>query len=212
MSESAVQRFRLNEIPNGTDLLHKFPELAEIPEFSAYRNPDRNYLIRYIIHLYDPSSDLIKKNTDLNRRKEAAATLAGYERDLKTGKFKSKNIYKVMEMAGDIEANEDKKIEEYKSANPLIFAYLRFVSNMLWSEICINEQLFYEYTGLMLEAIEGRDSKIVLDAAALKTKLRPELSIIRTHIKALYKEFFGETDASEAIEKVKPFKPETIKI
>ncbi len=203
-------KYRVDQIPQGTDLIVKFRELADIKEFSEYTCPDRNYLIRYIFLVYDPGSPLIKKYTDLSKRKEIAAEISGYERNVKTGKFKSENIYKVFEMSGSVEANEKYEIEEYQSANPLIFAFLKHINNMLWAEIVINEQLFFEYSGHVMEEISGKDSKGVLDAASVKMKLREEMSCIRIHIGKLYKEFFG--DNIEVQEKIKPFKPETIKV
>ncbi len=205
-------KYRIDLVPQGTELLIKFRELADIKEFSEYKCSDRNYLIRYIICLYSPESPFFKKYTDLGKRKEAVAEYCGYERNAKTGKFVSKNILRVFEMAADIEGDPDEKIEAYQSANPLIFAWLKFINNRLWSEITINEQLFDEYSGLILEAIEGRDSKIVLEAANVKSKLRGEISLIRAHLGVLYKEFFGENTEVQEKAKVKPFKPETIRI
>ncbi len=202
-------RYRVDKVPMGTDLIVHFRELADIKEFSEYKNPDRNYLIRYIIYLYSPGSPFFKKYTDLAKRKEACADFAGYDRNAKTGKFTNKNIYKVFEMSGDVEVDPDEKVEGYQSANPLIFAWLRFLNDFLWSEITVNEQLFVEYTGLMLEAIEGRDSDTVLKAATTKSKLRSEIGLIRTHLGVLYKEFFGESEA-EVVVKAERIRPETV--
>ncbi len=202
-------RYRVDKVPQKTELLVYFRELADIKEFSEYKDSDRNYLIRYIICLYSPGSPFFKKYTDLGKRKEAVAEFVGYERDSKTGKFKSKNLQKVFEMTADIAADPDEKIEGYQSANPLIFAWLRHINDFLWSEITVNEQLFVEYTGLMLEAIEGRDSDTVLKAATTKSKLRSEIGLIRTHLGVLYKEFFGESEA-EVVVKAERIRPETV--
>ncbi len=194
-------RFPIFDVPHGTDLVHKFKELQDYPEFALYQDSNRNYVIRYVFYLYDRSSDLIKQVQDLTKRKEAAAELAGFIRNDKTGKFDDEVI--------DMMAL--KKDEEGESPiNDMIFSFLRMQDEMLWSLIVINENMFNEYMKLLMDPVFGKDSKNILDAANIKTKLREEIKGIRQDIESFYKEMYGENDDLKEVKKRKAITPETI--
>jgi hypothetical protein len=190
-------KFPVHTIAHGTDLLHKYPELATIDFFQQYPNADRNYVIRYIIYLYDPAYEMQKKYLDLKIRKEKCSDLAGFERNDSTGKFKEAKVYKIM-LLSDIEVGK------------MIFAFLKYLNNREWSQIVVNEQIFEEYTRLLMKPIDGDDDKKILEAANVKSKLREECKTIIEDLDKFYKLFYGDDPALKNTIKKKPVRPETM--
>ncbi len=193
-------KFPIYEVPAGTDLVHKFKELQDYKEFSMYPHADRNNVIRYVIYLYDRNSDLVKEYSVLQRRKEAAAELAGFKRNDKDGKFKEE-VYSMMSLTRDEKGDSP--------INDMIFCFLKMQDEMLWSLIVINENMFEEYMKLLMDPVFGKDSKNMLEAANLKTKLKGEVKEIRSDLAAFYSELYGENVELKEVKR-KPISPETI--
>jgi hypothetical protein len=189
-------RFKVLDVPKGTELLLKFPELGACDEFRNYIDGDRNYVIRYICLAYDPQSDLYKDYTDLTKIKEAAAELAEFPRNTKTGKFEDK-VYRMIRM-------------ENSTINDMIIAFLKIINNHIWAQIQVNEQMFWEYARLLSEPVKGDGSKDILQAADIKKKLREEIKIIATDLEVFYKQMFGEDEDLKNVVKKKPVRPETM--
>lgn len=189
-------RFKVQEVPHGTELLLKFPELGACEEFRNYGSGDRNYVIRYICYAYDPGSDLYKDYTDIFKIKEAAADLAEFPRSEKTGKFEEK-VYQMMRM-------------ENSEINDMVIAFLKMINNHIWAQIQVNEQMFWEYARLLSEPVTGEGSKDILQAADIKKKLREEIKTIATDLEGFYKQMFGDNEDLKNIVKKKPVRPETM--
>lgn len=204
MVNSSFQKlkFKVYDVPQGTDLLGQFPELA-CKAFKDYKKSNRNYVIRYIIYCYDFNSDLIEQFSDLNKRKEAALDLAGFDRNLNTGKF-SEEVYEMINL-------------QIPEINDMIFAFLGIVKNRTWDLIVIHEENFAEYKRLLLDPIyssqaeTSKESKTILEAATVKSKLREELKSIAKDLEGFYKDLYGDNiDVRENQEKPRPISPETI--
>lgn len=189
-------RFKVHEVPHGTELLLKFPELGSCDEFRNYSKGNRNYVIRYIAYAYDFGSDLYTTFTDVQKIKDAAADLAGFKRNDKTGKFEDE-VYEILEMKN-------------KEVNDMIFAFLQILNHHIWTQIVVNEQMFWEYSRLLAEPVDGQGSKDILQAADIKKKLREEIKAITTDLKELYNQMFGDHDDLKTIVKKKPVRPETM--
>lgn len=196
-------KYNVHNVPHGTELLLKFPVLGTLDAFRNYTDKDRNYVIRYIIYCYDFNSDLVEQFQDLQKRKEAAADNAGFERSEKTGKFKD-HVYEIMKLQNE-------------KANDMVFSFLCLMKNKTWDQIVIHEEMFSEYMRLLIDPIytsevtTSKDSKTILEAANVKSKLREELKIIAKDLESLYKEFYGDhLDLVDVAEKIKPISPETI--
>ena len=189
-------RFKVHEVPQKTELLIKFPELGACEEFRNYTGGDRNYVIRYISYAYDPGSDLYNDFTDIFRIKEAAADLAEFQRNPKTGKF-DESVYAMMRM-------------ENTAINDMIFSFLKIINNHTWAQIQVNEQMFWEYARLLSEPVTGEGSKDILQAADIKKKLREEIKTIATDLDVFYKQMFGDNEDLKNIVKKKPIRPETM--
>lgn len=196
MGKEGFDRLRIpvHTVEMGQDIVDKIKELQQYEEFSRYPHKDRNYAIRYVVYAYDPESPFVKNGTyDLPKRKEAAADGAGFERNKKTGRF-SDDVYEMM----------DFKNEE---VNKMIFCYLRILNNYTWVQITTDEQLFWEYTKLLMEPLENTDEKKLMESAKIKGILREERNKTKQDLDKYHKEFYG--DNADLQEKVKRFTPET---
>lgn len=84
------------DLPMSTDLMKTFPLLSELSgfeyDFKDYPNPvvDKNKTIRYINYFYSKGTPLEKDYTVYKQRKVAAAVLAGFGYNGKTGEFDKK--------------------------------------------------------------------------------------------------------------------------
>ena len=203
-------RFKVHQVPQGTELLIKFPELGANKEFSSYSDGDRNFIIRYIMYAYDPKSDLIELFPDnLSQRKEAALIEAGIQRN-KKDEFDQK-YQDIMELKNE-------------KATDMIFAFLRILDNKTWMMIVSTEEMFLEYQRLIMRPIsstQGKESddsfykekeKDILSAADIKKKLREECNSMYSDLKKYYKDLFGDNkDLEEANKKKKRLTPESVK-
>ncbi len=206
------------EVPDSTDIVKYFRELDSHESFYSYSEKDRNRVVKYVVLAYDPNSACVKNNSsDLTKRKEAAAELAGYTR-LKSGKFDDQ-VLELFNMSNE-------------GANQMICCYLRYiVNNMIWTLIVANEQVLAEYIALLMEPVDYnkgssgykrkgdadepdaeekviKDDKKLLEAANMKGKLREECKSIVADLGKLYKELYGDNDDLKEII-TKPIRPET---
>jgi hypothetical protein len=208
-------RFPIYDVPPGTDLVHKFKELQDYPEFAMYKHADRNYVIRYVIFCYDMGSDLIKKYTDLTKRKEAAALLAGFERNEKTGKFKDE-VYNMMNLKKQIvkikgeEGEKDETEVESNKIYEMVMCYIKLQNDRLWSMIITTEQAFSEYQGLIMEPVSERGDKDTLAAVKIKDGLMDSCDRMHERISTYYKQLFGDNEDLKEVIKKKPIRPETV--
>lgn len=207
----------VNLVPLGDDVVDFFRELKAQEEFSSYSIKDRNKIVKYVIYAYDPKSPFVENSTsDLTKRKENAAEEAGFERNPTSGKFKQE-VYDLIELF-----NED--------ANEMIFCYLRMINNRTWTLIVTNEQVFAEYTRLLMEPVayssyarkkategedkqvEVKDDKKLLEAANVKAKLRDECKMIAADLDTLYKTLFGNNEDLKEKMAVRVIRPETMTV
>jgi len=195
-------KYPVHDVPDKEDLLNKFPGLAKIPEFAAYGGSltgglDRNKVIRYIIYLYDIGSDL-NDQKDLQKRKESAAILAGFERHNKTDEFEKK-VKDVFEL-------KDQAVYE------MIFAYLKEQNIMEWMQLKSTEESFFENQKLIIKPIDidsGDKEKDILAAATTKEKLSDISDKYLDKMKKYEKAIFGDhKDVQEEVKK--PVRPETM--
>lgn len=83
-------------MPIGVNVMEAFPLLSKLSgfeyDFRDYPNPkmDKNKTIRYINYFYSKGTPLNQRYVDYKQRKAAAAILAGFESDIKSGHFKPK--------------------------------------------------------------------------------------------------------------------------
>jgi hypothetical protein len=169
------------------DLLHMFPKLRKIPSFAAYEEADRNYIIRYIILLYDKGTPLIRRYEKLDKRKVEAALIAGFETK-KDGSFKDDKIKLILEN------KEDKVLE-------MITQYVASLGDRRYALIVANEHVFYKnLESLFKTASYPDDHKKELDALVTQDKILEMNEKIDARLQANYRAMFGEDE--DLIEKV----------
>lgn len=148
-------------------------------------------VLRYAMAVYQPNTPLKNDYPEWQKRKEAAATLAGY--DLEDDAAFLEALF-----AG---------VEEFSM--PLIHAFLRhFVKSRVWAMIESNEETFWEYNLRLKKPISkgaaGQD-KDEMAAIEKKSKLAADQEVFHERINRLTAEFFaGDEDVAEA--SVQPFR------
>lgn len=177
-------KFKIDPNNKGEDVLEKFPELKRHKVIAKSRYPNLNYVLRYIIFLYDPETDLIKDIPDLPNRKRAAAILAGF----------------------DLETPELNRLMEFKEPKlvDLIHCFLTEVyMNREYREWCTLHQELDEATRLRLKALgddtkDGEDEVDLFRALELKGKVRKQTEDIHAKLDILEKKLFGgDTDLQQ---------------
>jgi hypothetical protein len=161
------------------DLLVRFPKLKALPSFASYGHGDRNYIIRYIIYLYDINSP-VRFYDDLDKQKIEAAILAGYETNSK-GSFKDARIKKVLE-------NEDDEVLS------MIGDYLISLRNRTYASIRANEHTYYENLRSIFNKSVYKDAKQELDALVVKEKLLDLNEKIEQRLEAKSNELWGKDE------------------
>jgi hypothetical protein len=183
------------------DLLQKFPKLTRLKSFKSYGESDRNYLIRFIVIMYDSGSPLADMYPDIEKRKIEAAKLAGYETG-KTGAFKDKKIQDVFELKND-------------DVLEMICEYMESHNSMEHRLVIMHEQAFSEYERLVMTPIDQSETKDkdILTAATTKTKLMKDCDEIHSRLLGYYQKLYNNHD--EVIDKAassRRFRPETVKV
>lgn len=167
-----------------------YPKLKEI----VGECDDR--LLRYVILMYDKNSPLRHHYPELGKRKEFAASIAGY--DL---------------MKDDITALFDFKINDtpYEELLDMIIKYLKYQNNWVWSMIVSNEQAFYEYNRRVMMPVDGNRDKDILQAINIKTQIMTSQDEIYQRLQKYYRDLSGGDDKlEESITVRKRLRPEEI--
>lgn len=151
---------------------------------------------RYVILMYDVNSPLRQHYPELGKRKEFAASMAGYDlmKDDVTGLF-------------DFKIND----EPHEELLDIIIRYLKYQNNWVWSMIVSNEQAFYEYNRRVMMPVEGNRDKDILQAISIKTQIMNSQDDIYQRLQKYYRDLSGgDTNLEEAITIRKRLRPEEI--
>jgi len=157
-------------------------------------------LVRYVLLMYDVKSPLKDHYPDLQKRKEMAAAMSGYDMDKDdvTGIFE----FKIKE--------EEEYIPHEELLN-LTIAYLKYQNNWVWSMVVSNEQAFYEYNKRVMMPVDGSRDKDILQAINIKTQIMVAQDEIYNRLQKYYKDMSGgDTDLEQAIVSRKRMRPEEI--
>lgn len=176
-------KFKIYDISPEDDVLEKFPELSKYKVIYKNKSPQKNLLIRYIIFLYDPNTDLTREIPDLKSRKIHAADLAG---------FKEETDY----LKGIFNCTDEGFLT-------LLDCFFKEIwHNREYREWQTLAQELDEYTRLRWEQIDGKtgkkkgekDQESEIDtykAASEKTKLREQCDSIHKLMDAYELRIFG---------------------
>ncbi len=149
MSDYSSLMIRIDQVPQGEDLLAAFPRLSRYEEFS-YPMEHRDKVIRYVVLCYDMGSPL--QNVDsLAQKKAMAAHQAGF-------------LYQDESFEAPVIAMMDGKI---LPVNKMIIRYCRMQHSRLYSLIVSGNEAFHEASEKLLVA--STDSDDVLKD--MKTKM-----------------------------------------
>ena len=181
--------YPIHKFKDSEDLVVKLG-FQSVLEFSEYPEQYRNNVIRYVVLLFDKGTPLIREYTDLSERKEAALTLAKFERT-KKGNW-PEHVLQIRDMYDD-------------QANRMILKFMDMQHHMKLDMILTFEEMFNEYKALLLRPVLNQEAsksnnlsptqvKAIYTAADFKKKLREECMSIRTDLDVLYKEVYGDNE------------------
>lgn len=176
--------------------LSKKPMLVAYPKLKEILGSGDDRMIRYVILMYDVTSPLRQHYPDLSKRKEFAATLAGFD-------LMKDDVVSLFEFR----LND----EPYEPLLDMITTYLKYQNNWVWSMIVSNEQAFYEYNRRVMMPVEGNRDKDILQAINIKTQIMVSQDDIYQRLQKYYRELSGGDDKlQEAITTRKRLRPEQI--
>ncbi len=176
--------------------LSKKPMLVAYPKLKEILGSGDDRMIRYVILMYDVTSPLRQHYPDLSKRKEFAATLAGFD-------LMKDDVVSLFEFR----LND----EPYEPLLDMITTYLKYQNNWVWSMIVSNEQAFYEYNRRVMMPVEGNRDKDILQAINIKTQIMVSQDDIYQRLQKYYRELSGGDDKlQESITTRKRLRPEQI--
>lgn len=158
-------------------------------------------MVKYILLMYDIKSPLKDYYPDLQKRKEIAAVMAGYnmDKDDVTGLFE----FKIKD--------DDNEYVPYDELLNLTISYLKYQNNWVWSMVVSNEQAFYEYNKRVMMPVDGNRDKDILQAISIKTQIMTAQDEIYNRLQKYYKDMAGgDVDLEQAIVARKRMRPEEI--
>lgn len=179
----------------------KKPLAAVYPKLKDIVGAVDDKQLRYVLLMYDVNSPMRNHYPDLHKRKEFAASVAGYDlmKDDVTTLFDFK------------QKNEEDEYEPNEELLGVIVKFLKYQNNWVWSMIVSNEQAFYEYNMRVMMPVEGNKDKDILQAINIKTQIMTSQDEIYQRLQKYYKDLSGGDDAlEEAITKRKRLRPEDI--
>lgn len=186
-------KYRIHNIPKGSDLLEEFPDLMKHEEaLTKYSieeyieneegqkvwgekkhkltKSDSNKLIRYLIYLYDPKSDLIRQEPELADRKKKASELAGFE-----------------------------NYKENWVLDKAFYFLTRIYNNRKFREWCVlQHQLEQKNSAQWSLVVDDGDSKKFMEAHEKQGKLMHQSQEIHKILDAIESEIFGEHEELKA--------------
>lgn len=186
--EKDFSKLEFNPLVKGK-VLDKYPKLR------ATIGDADDKMVRYVILMYDINSPLKSHYPELNKRKEFAADLAGYN------------------VSDDLTSIFDFKLEDKPNEELLdiTMKYLKYQNNMVWQMIISNEQAFNEYNRRVMMPVDGNRDKDILQAVEIKTKIMESMDVIYQRIQRYTKEMFGGDESLEdVITKRKRIRPEEV--
>jgi hypothetical protein len=166
------------------------------PKLKDIVGPSDDKMLRYVILMYDVNSPLRQHYPELGKRKEFAASIAGYD-------LMKDNVVSLFDFKVDDEPHE--------VLLDIIIKYLKYQNNWVWSMIVSNEQAFYEYNRRVMMPVEGNKDKDILQAINIKTQIMSSQDEIYQRLQKYYRDLSGgDTNLEEAITIKKRLRPEEI--
>lgn len=157
-------------------------------------------MLRYVLLMYDQQSPLREYYPELGKRKNFAASIAGY--DLEKDDVTELFDFKIK--------NEEDEYVPCEAMLELIMKYLKYQNNWIWSMIISNEQAFYEFNQRVMMPVDGSRDKDILQAVNIKTQIMQSQDDIAQRLKKYFRELSGgDEQLEDAIIKRKRLSPES---
>lgn len=157
-------------------------------------------MIRYVLLMYDMHSPLREYYPEISKRKQFAASIAGFDLD----KDDVTSLF-------DFKIKQDDEEIPYEELLNLIVKYLKYQNNYVWSMIVSNEQAFYEFNKRVMLPVDGNRDKDILQAITIKTQIMTAQDEIVQRLQKYLKQLTGEDEQlEESITKRKRIRPEDI--
>ena len=170
------------------------------PKLKQILGEPNDKMLRYVLLMYDMHSPLREYYPEIFKRKQFAASIAGFDLD-----------------KDDVTALFDFKIKDgdeevpYEELLDLIIKYLKYQNNYVWSMIVGNEQAFYEFNKRVMLPVDGNRDKDILQAITIKTQIMTAQDEIVQRLQKYLRQLTGEDDQlEESITKRKRIRPEDI--
>lgn len=169
---------------------------AQYPKLKDIIGSGDDKMMRYVLLMYDVNSPLRQHYPELGKRKEFAASIAGYD-------LMKDNVVSLFDFKIDDEPHEE--------LLDMIIKYLKYQNNWVWSMIVSNEQAFYEYNRRVMMPVEGNRDKDILQAINIKTQIMTSQDEIYQRLQKYYRDLSGgDVNLEEAITIKKRLRPEEI--
>lgn len=179
--------------------------LTEYPKLSQIIGERDDKMIRYVLLMYDQNSPLRKYYPDVNKRKDFAAAIAGYDADKDISKIEN-----LKTLTENVTTEDGQKVVPYEELLESISTYMTYQNSRLWTMIVTNEQSFYEYQRRIMAEVGGEADKDALSAITIKTKLLEAMDDIHKRLDRYYSELTGgDQDLEMAIMIKKRLSPES---
>lgn len=178
----------------------KKPMTSAYPKLKEILGSGDDRMIRYVILMYDVSSPMRQHYPELWKRKEFAASVAGYD----LSKEDTSKLFDFKVKVGD-------NYEPYDDLLDMIISYLKYQNNWVWTMIVSNEQAFFEYNKRVMMPVDGMRDKDILQGINIKTQIMSSQDEIYHRLQKYYKELSGgDSDLEESIMVRKRLRPEEI--
>jgi DNA-binding protein Fis len=173
---------------------------AVYPKLKQIVGDVNDKMMRYVLLMYDQNSPLREYYPELGKRKNFAASIAGYDLDKDD----------VTELFDFKIKNEEDEYVPCEAMLELIMKYLKYQNNWIWSMIISNEQAFYEFNQRVMMPVDGSRDKDILQAVNIKTQIMQSQDDIAQRLKKYFRELSGgDEQLEDAIIKRKRLSPES---
>lgn len=166
------------------------------PNLKVILNGIEEEYARYILLMYDSDSPVAKQYSDLAKRKEQSAALAGFSLSDEKELYQLYSFVKVLEAGPLVDTEPNKKLLD------ALTSFLMYKNDRLWTMIVTNEQAFYEFQSKVMTEVTDSKDKDALGAIKIKRELLVAMDDVNERLETYYRKFSGgDKDLEETIKK-----------
>lgn len=179
--------------------------MEELKSWKDFKGKNFNEIALYILFMYQKDSPLVKKFSDVKKRREEAIKESGLDGEL------AESLQLMCIDPGEKDKPNPLK-KTFDQIIKMIVDFLMYQGDVDWSLICILESLFVEYSTILITGISNvNNDKDLVAATNAKKVTREELMRVKDDLKQLKNEFYnGDMDLADVAEKKLRWTPEGI--